>query len=61
MKRIKDTALDQYIDKYKVEVIDETMIINEKIPVKDFIKLRKNIRKLKQVDNVIVDADKWKK
>lgn len=58
---VRDTTLDQYIDKYNVEVMEGTMIINKKIPVSDFIVLRENIRKLKQIDNIIVDADKWKK
>ena len=58
---IRDTTLDQYIAKYNVEIMEGTMIINKKIPVREFITLRENIRKIKQIDNIIVDADRWKK
>ena len=60
-ENIRHTSINYYIDKYNVEVMEGTMIINKKIPVSDFVVLRENIRKLKQIDNIIVDADKWKK
>lgn len=55
---IRHTSIDEYVNKYNVEVMEGTMIINKKIPVKDFITLRENIRKIKQIDNIIVDADR---
>ena len=56
-EQIKEITIDGMIDKYRVEFRDGTMIINEKIPVKDFIYLKKNIRKFRKVDNIIVDAE----
>ena len=54
---IRDTETDKLIYKYNVEIKDGTMIINKKIPMQDFIKLRENIRKVEKIDNIIVDAD----
>ncbi len=59
--KIKDITLDGMIAKYSIEFEENTMIINKKIPVAEFIHLRKNIAKIRQIDNVIVDGDKWKK
>jgi hypothetical protein len=52
------TNVDDLIDKYNVEFYNKTMIINKKIPVKDFIRLRENIRKRYTIDNIIVDGDR---
>lgn len=54
--KIRCTTLDDYIEKYNVEIEEGTMIINKKIPVREFITLRDNIRKIKQIDNIIVDS-----
>ena len=54
---IRDTETDKLIYKYNVEIKDGTMIINKKIPMQDFIRLRENIRKVEKIDNIIVDAD----
>lgn len=55
---IRDTNVDDLIEKYYVEFRKGTMIINRKIPVDDFIKLRENIRKRMTINNIIVDADR---
>lgn len=54
---MRDTETDKLIYKYNVEIKDGTMIINKKIPMQDFIRLRENIRKAEKIDNIIVDAD----
>lgn len=54
---IRDTETDKLIYKYNVEIKDGTMIINKKIPMQDFIRLRENVRKAEKIDNIIVDAD----
>lgn len=55
--KIRDITIDGMLKKYEVEIVDNTMIINKKIPVQEFVYLRKNIKKLEQIDNVIVDAE----
>lgn len=55
---IRETTVDDLIVKYDVEFTKGTMIINKKIPVKDFVRLRRNVRKRMTIDNIIVDADK---
>lgn len=55
---IRDTNVDDLIEKYYVEFRKGTMIINRKIPVDDFIRLRENIRKRMTINNIIVDADR---
>lgn len=52
-----DVELEKLISEYNVEIKDKTMIINKKIPVQDFVKLRKKIRRIEEIDNIIVDAD----
>lgn len=55
---IRDTNVDDLTEKYYVEFRKGTMIINRKIPVDDFIRLRENIRKRITINNIIVDADR---
>lgn len=55
---IRDTNVDDLIEKYYVEFRKGTMIINRKILVDDFIRLRENIRKRMTINNIIVDADR---
>lgn len=52
-----DVELEKLMSEYNVEIKDKTMIINKKIPVQDFVKLRKKIRRIEEIDNIIVDAD----
>lgn len=52
-----DAELEKLINRYNVEFRNGTMIINKKIPVNDFIELRKRARKIEQIDNIIVDGD----
>ena len=52
-----DAELEKLIIRYNVEFRNGTMIINKKIPVNDFIELRKRARKIEQVDDIIVDGD----
>lgn len=52
-----DVELEKLIIRYNVEFRNGTMIINKKIPVNDFIELRKRARRVEQIDNIIVDAD----
>lgn len=52
------TNVDDLIVKYNVEFYNKTMIINKKIPVNDFIRLRENIRKRYTIENIIVDGDR---
>lgn len=55
--QIKDITIDGLIDKYAITFTNnKTMIINKKIPVNEFIYLRKNIQKFREVNNVIVDT-----
>lgn len=54
---IRETNVDDLIREYNVEFIKGTMIINKKIPVKDFIRLRENIRRRITIDNIIVDVE----
>ncbi len=56
---LRETTVEELIAKYDVEITEGTMIINKKIPVKDFVRLKTNIRKRMTIDNIIVDADKW--
>lgn len=58
-KLLRETTVEELIVKYDVEITEGTMIINKKIPVKDFVRLKTNIRKRMTIDNIIVDADKW--
>ncbi len=51
------TDVDKLIDKYQVVFSKGTMIINKKIPVNDFIRLRDSLRVKKKIKNIIVDAD----
>jgi len=55
---LRETTVEELIAKYDVEITEGTMIINKKIPVKDFVRLKTNIRKRMTIDNIIVDADK---
>lgn len=55
LKRDEDT--DKMIRQYNVMFKNKTMIINKKIPVADFIRLREKIRRIEEIDNIIVDAD----
>lgn len=55
---IRDTNVDDLVEKYYVEFRKGTMIINRKILVDDFIRLRENIRKRMTINNIIVDADR---
>lgn len=52
-----DVELEKLIIRYNVEFRNGTMIINKKIPVNDFIELRKRASRVEQIDNIIVDAD----
>lgn len=54
---IRETNVDDLIREYNVEVRNKTMIINKKIPVKDFIRLRENMRRRTTIDNIIVDSN----
>lgn len=54
---MRDVEIDKLIYKYNVEIKNGTMIINKKIPMQDFIRLRESIRKIEKIDNIIVDAD----
>lgn len=51
------TDVDKLIDKYQVVFSKGTMIINKKIPVNDFIRLRDSLRVKKKIKNIVVDAD----
>lgn len=51
------TDVDKLIDKYQVVFSKGNMIINKKIPVNDFIRLRDSLRVKKKIKNIIVDAD----
>lgn len=51
------TDVDKLIDKYQVVFQKGTMIINKKIPVNDFIRLRDSLRVKKKIKNIVVDAD----
>lgn len=53
-----DVELEDLLKKYNVEIENGTMIINKKIPVQDFINLRKRIRRWEEIDNIVVDADR---
>ena len=56
--RVKEISVDGMIVKYGIVFTDQgTMIINEKIPVKEFIYLRKNIQKFRKINNIIVDSE----
>ena len=52
-----DAELEKLIIRYNVEFRNKTMIINKKIPVNDFIELRKRARRVEQIDDIIVDGD----
>lgn len=54
---IRETNVDDLIREYNVEIRNKTMIINKKIPVKDFIRLRENMRRRTTIDNIIVDSN----
>lgn len=47
-------SLENLIKRYDCLMIGETLYIYKAIPVNDFIKLRKEIRDKKKVDNIVV-------
>lgn len=56
--KVKEISVDGMIAKYDITFTDQsTMIINKKIPVKEFVYLRKNIQKFRKINNIIVDAE----
>lgn len=60
VKRLKEDLehddLENLIRKYECTMKDETLYIYKAIPVTDFIKIRKELRDRKKVDNIIVEG-----
>lgn len=50
-------SLENLMARYEVLIIGNTLNIYKPIPVNDFIKLRKELRSKRRIDNIIVGGE----
>ena len=51
-----EKTLEELFEEYDIEITDSTMLINKKILVKDFVRVRKLAVDWYDIDNIIVDG-----
>ena len=52
----KKKTLEELFEEYDIKITDSTMLINKKILVKDFVRVRKLAVDWYDIDNIIVDG-----
>lgn len=51
-----EKTLEELFEEYDIKITDSTMLINKKILVKDFVRVRKLAVYWYDIDNIIVDG-----
>lgn len=51
-----EKTLEELFEEYDIKITDSTMLINKKILVKDFVRVRKLAVDWYDIDNIIVDG-----
>ena len=51
-----EKTLEELFEEYDIKITDSTMLINKKILVKDFVRVRKLALDWYDIDNIIVDG-----
>jgi len=54
-----EKTLEELFEEYDIKITDSTMLINKKILVKDFVRVRKLALDWYDIDNIIVDGS-WR-